>query len=91
MPQYTIVFKKWHKNSQNSLYYDLRVETQEKKRNKGKKEGKKKEKKEKKREKKEKRRRRKEKRKRENPNTYRRAKSGTRSEAGGAKPRRSRG
>ena len=29
----------------------------------------------------------KEKRKRENPNTYTRAKSGTRSEAGGAKPR----
>ena len=41
--------------------------------------------------KKEKKRKKKEKRRRENPNTYRRPKPGTRSEAGGAKPRRSRG
>ena len=86
MPQHTIFFRKM---AQNTSFFLLRFECEKerkkeekgrKKKGKERKEGKREEKKEKK-----------EKRKRENPNTYTGAKSGTRSEAGGAKPRRSRG
>ena len=65
----------------------LKKEKEEKKRKKREK----KEKKGRKEGKREKKGKKKKRKRRENPNTYRRAKSGTRSEAGGAKPRRSRG